>query len=487
MTEKITCFLAGGEAADLEKTLQSFSRYPGIEAVYLLQEENNSSLPQVKAIGETSFTHTASLRKIAKLCTTPYLLFYTASTPLLLGEFSLERLLQTLQNTSAAFVYSDFYEYHKEGLQAHPLSDYQTGSLRDDFDFGPLVVFDTLKFRKAIDRMTVTYEYAGFYNLRLQLSLQGEIFRLPELLYTLYPPRQTESGEKIFHYVDPKNRNVQSEMEKVCTAFLQETGALVNTEFPDTDVKEGVFPVEASIIIPVQNRERTIADAVHSALMQKTTFPYNVIVVNNHSTDRTTELLRQLAATTPQLIHLIPEHTDLGIGGCWNKAITDARCGRFCVQLDSDDLYIDETVLQRIVTTFYRQKCAAVIGAYRLVDFQLREIPPGLIDHREWTPENGPNNALRINGLGAPRAFYTPLIRKIKFPNTSYGEDYAVMLAISRNHRIGRIYDPLYFCRRWEGNSDASLNIEKENANNLYKDRIRTIEWLARRQQNRIQ
>ena len=157
----------------------------------------------------------------------------------------------------------------------------------------------------------------------------------------------------------------------------------------------------------------------------------------------------------------------------------DEHCGRFAIQLDSDDLYINHHVLQRIVDTFHEHQCAMVIGSYKMVNFKLEEIPPGIIDHKEWTPDNGRNNALRVNGLGAPRAFYTPLLRQIRIPNVSYGEDYATALAISREYRI---YEPLYLCRRWEGNSDADLNIQRVNANNYYKDKIRMIEILARQQ-----
>jgi glycosyltransferase involved in cell wall biosynthesis len=323
------------------------------------------------------------------------------------------------------------------------------------------------------------------YDLRLKLSLQGEIMRLAEFLYTEVEMDTRASGDKMFDYVNPANRAVQIEMEKACTQYLKDAGAYLEPKFEDIDFTECDFPVEASVIIPVRNRVRTIADAVKSVLMQKTSFPFNLIVVDNLSTDGTTEILKELAATDDRLVHIIPEREDLGIGGCWNRAIMDARCGKFAVQLDSDDLYIDENTLQKVVDAFYEQKCGAVIGSYKIVNFQLEMLPPGIIDHREWTPDNGRNNGLRINGFGAPRAFYTPMLRSIKLPNTSYGEDYAVVLSISRKYQIGRIYEPLYLCRRWEDNSDGNLSIEKENSNNLFKDRVRTIEFLARQRMNK--
>jgi len=267
---------------------------------------------------------------------------------------------------------------------------------------------------------------------------------------------------------------------QVCNQHLKHVGAWLPPVFQNPNF-EGNFPVEMSVVIPVRNREKTISEAVKSALNQHTSFPFNVMVVDNHSTDGTSGILKQLCTEYDNLIHILPQEQDLGIGGCWNRAITDDRCGRFCIQLDSDDLYIDNTVLQQVRDAFYTQKTAAVIGSYRIVDFNLHPLPPGLIDHKEWTPDNGRNNALRINGLGAPRAFCTSIIRKIKFPNTSYGEDYAAVLAISRHYQIGRLYDALYLCRRWEGNSDAALSVEKENKNNVFKDRIRTFEVEARK------
>ena len=284
----------------------------------------------------------------------------------------------------------------------------------------------------------------------------------------------------MFDYVDPKNREVQLEMEKVATLHLKEIGGYLEPEFDPISFDEGEFPVEASVIIPVLNREKTVADAIESVMIQETEFDFNLILVDNHSSDRTTSIVSDLADKYPNLIHVIPERRDLGIGGCWNVGIHHPQCGKFAVQLDSDDLYKDKETLKHMVSAFYEQQCAMVVGSYQMCNFKLEEIPPGLVDHREWTPENGRNNALRINGLGAPRAFYTPVLREINVPNVSYGEDYGVGLAISRHFQIGRIYKSVYLCRRWEDNSDASLSVDAQNKHNTYKDRLRTFELNAR-------
>ena len=377
-------------------------------------------------------------------------------------------------------VYADHYKMVEGKMEKHPVIDYQSGSLRDDFDFGSLWC---IKAQALVDYIAQPdreeYQFAALYDLRLYLSRVGEIFHLNEFLYSEAELDTRKSGEKQFDYVNPRNREVQIEMEKACTQHLGKVGALIDTTFyRQPDFGEQDFEYEASVIIPVFNREKTVADAVKSALGQKANFKFNVIVVNNHSTDRTGKILDELKADN--LIQIVPERTDLGIGGCWNEAINSSFCGKFVVQLDSDDLYSSPKTLQKIVDAFYKQKAAMIIGSYRMCDFDLNTLPPGLIDHKEWTDENGCNNALRINGLGAPRAFFTPLVRQIQFPNTSYGEDYALGLAFSRRYRIGRIYDELYLCRRWGGNSDAALSVEKVNANNLYKDRLRTMELKAR-------
>ena len=422
---------------------------------------------------EGSLRQTQTLKALASKIHTPYILLYTQSLPVQLGAHAIERMLQVAGDTEAGILYADCH--------THPVIDYQEGSLRDDFDFGAVLLYRSDAFIEAVSAMDVDYQSAALYDLRLKISQKYRLFHLPEPLYTESEADNRQSGEKIFDYVDPKNRSVQIEMEQACTQHLKDIGAWLKPEFTSVKFTAETFPVEASVIIPVRNRERTIEDAVHSVLKQETKFPFNLMVVDNHSTDRTTAILRGMGAADARLIHVIPDRNDLGIGGCWNTAIMHPQCGKFAIQLDSDDLYIDNHVVQTIVDAFYEQNCAMIVGSYQMVNFKLEEIPPGIIDHREWTPDNGRNNALRINGLGAPRAFYTPVLREIKIPNTSYGEDYATGLAISRHYRIGRIYEPLYLCRRWDDNSDASLDINQQNAHNFYKDRIRTIELLARK------
>ena len=433
-----------------------------------------------------------TVSSIAENTDADYVIICTKATPIRWGLYALERFLRTADDTGAVMVYSDHYSVQEGKLEKHPVIDYQAGSLRDDFDFGSLWLVkaqNLLDYAAQQDRQE--YQFAGLYDLRLYLSRVGEIFHINEFLYTEDELDTRKSGEKQFDYVNPRNREVQIEMEKSCTHHLEKVGALVDTNYyrqPDFDEQE--FEYEASVIIPVFNREKTIADAVKSALCQKTSFKFNVIVVNNHSTDRTGEILSEIAHEMEErndkqagrLVQIVPDRNDLGIGGCWNMAINSDHCGKFAVQLDSDDLYSSPKTLQKIVDAFHKQKAAMMIGSYRMCDFDLNTLPPGLIDHKEWTEDNGCNNALRINGLGAPRAFFTPLVRQIQFPNTSYGEDYALGLVFSRRYRIGRIYDELYLCRRWGGNSDAALSIDKVNANNLYKDRLRTMELKARQQ-----
>ena len=430
-----------------------------------------------------SLTSSNTMMSIAENADSDYALLLTKPTPLNVGMTALERLLRVAADADAAMVYSDHYSIENGEMKQHPAIDYQKGSIRDDFDFGSLVLINSRLLREYAETQVENDElkHAGFYDLRLFLSRKGEILHINEYLYTEEERDLRASGVKQFDYVNPANREVQIEMEQVATRHLDAIGALVDTNYYQyPDFNEQDFPVEASVIIPVRNREKTILDAIRSALQQETNFEYNVIVVDNHSTDGTTELIRNEESS--RLIHIIPERNDLGIGGCWNMAINDERCGRFAVQLDSDDLYSSPHTLQTIVDAFKQQKAAMVIGSYRMCDFDLNTLPPGLIAHKEWTEENGPNNALRINGLGAPRAFFTPLLRQIQFPNTSYGEDYALGLIFSRRYRIGRIFDELYLCRRWGGNSDAALSIDKINANNLYKDRLRTLEISARQQ-----
>lgn len=431
------------------------------------------------------FGKMASWRAIAERATADYVAIFASPYSLEPGYNCLPRMARVADDTNAAMVYSDYrVKTLVGGLKAVPTIDYFKGSLRDDFDFGPLVMIKTSLLRKVIATITEDYAFAGMYAVRLALSRMGGIARIPETLYTAVETDNRTSGEKQFDYVDPRNRARQIEMEDACTRHLKEIGAYLEPNFGDVDYA-GNFPVEASVIIPVRNRVNTIADAVESAMSQVADFSYNVIVIDNHSTDGTTKVLRELADKYSNLKVIIPRFSDLGIGGCWNEGINSADCGRYAVQLDSDDLYKAPNTLQRIVDTFRSENCGMVIGSYELTDFNLNPLPPGLIDHREWTEENGRNNALRINGLGAPRAFVTSLLRKIRVPNTSYGEDYALGLAISRNYRIGRIYDSLYLCRRWEGNSDSNLDITRVNANNLYKDRLRTWEVEARMAKNK--
>lgn len=411
-----------------------------------------------------------------------YIFIVRRGVTVLLSDNALHRMRQVARMTGASVVYSDYYERRDGLLSPHRLIDCSRGGvLRDDFDFGHLMLVDSRALESALASVQRHYDYAAFYALRLALSRQGKVVHCPELLYA---SEVVSGGGSQFDYVDPRNRAVQVEMEQACTEHLKAVGAWLEPEFRKVDLS-GSWPVEASVVIPVRNRVSTVADAVKSALSQEAPFRFNVIVVDNHSTDGTTEVVASIAAADDRVIHIVPESDTLGIGGCWNRALTDSQCGKFAVQLDSDDVYSDTSVLTRIVDVFYRSNCAMVVGSYMLTDFDKNPIPPGVIDHREWTDANGRNNALRVNGLGAPRAFFTPVVRDILFPDTCYGEDYAMGLAVSREYRIGRIYDVLYLCRRWEGNSDASLSLDRLNANNLYKDTLRSWELEARINLNR--
>ncbi|MDR3219387.1 MAG: glycosyltransferase [Dysgonamonadaceae bacterium] len=481
--KKITCFLPYSTVENLENTVKGLQNCADTGAIYIIGENaSDSVLPEgCRFLIAGSLKQTQTLKALVRAINTPYTLLYTQTLGLQLGAFAIERMLKVINDTDAGMLYADSYKI-KEGLrQPHPLIDYQEGSLRDDFDFGSLLLYRSDALKEAVSEMDVDYNAAALYDLRLKIAKKSRLFHLPELLYTELETDNRKSGEKLFDYVDPKNRQVQIEMEQACTRYLKDIRAWLPPEFTPLTFSADAFPVEASVVIPVRNREKTIEDAVRSVLIQETDFPFNLLVVDNHSTDKTTEILKTLAATDKRLVHVVPDRKDLGIGGCWNVAIMHPQCGKFAIQLDSDDLYINKEVIRTVVDAFYAQNCAMVIGTYKMVNFKLEEIPPGIIDHREWTPDNGRNNALRINGLGAPRAFYTPALRENKLPNVSYGEDYAVALAISRNYRIGRIYEPLYLCRRWDDNSDASLDINKQNAYNFYKDRIRTIELSARK------
>ena len=484
MREKIDLFLPCEYIDDAQKALSVLHEYKTVQHIHFLVSADFAAHHQVPEgctfVITDRLESSNTIASIAENTDADYVMICTRHTTIGWGNNTLERFLRVADDTDAVMVYADHYKMVEGKMEKHPVIDYQSGSLRDDFDFGSLWCIKAQALADYIaqpDREE--YQFAALYDLRLYLSRVGEIFHLNEFLYSEAELDTRKSGEKQFDYVNPRNREVQIEMEKACTQHLGKVGALIDTTFyRQPDFGEQDFEYEASVIIPVFNREKTVADAVKSALGQKANFKFNVIVVNNHSTDRTGEILDELKADN--LIQIVPERTDLGIGGCWNEAINSSFCGKFAVQLDSDDLYSSPKTLQKIVDAFYKQKAAMIIGSYRMCDFDLNTLPPGLIDHKEWTDENGCNNALRINGLGAPRAFFTPLVRQIQFPNTSYGEDYALGLAFSRRYRIGRIYDELYLCRRWGGNSDAALSVEKVNANNLYKDRLRTMELKAR-------
>ena len=472
----IECFIPSMSGEDISTTVESLNRSEAFTGVTILSG--------------VSLRSTETLRSIAEAVSEKFILIYTKDMPLEMGMFALDRIVSIAEDTGADMLYADHYKLisKEDGTserKRHPLIECQKGALRDDFDFGSVLVFRSTSFKRAVRAMETDYEFGALYDLRLRMK---NIVHVNEYLYTEIETDARKSGEKQFDYVDPKNRDVQIEMEKVCTAHLKRVGAWLEPKVLEPDINDfgqDEFPVKASVVIPVFNRIRTVRDAVQSALSQVCSFPYNVIVVDNHSTDGTTELLEELAADDDRLVHVIPARYDLGIGGCWNLAVHHEECGEYAVQLDSDDVYSGADTLQKIVDAFALQKCAMVVGTYQMTDFQMNPIPPGIIDHKEWTEDNGRNNALRVNGLGAPRAFWTPLLRKLNLPNTSYGEDYALGLRISRDYRIGRIYDVLYCCRRWDGNSDAALDIEKVNANNLYKDRIRTWELEARIRMNK--
>ena len=468
----IDCFIPWQSDEQAGETLESLKAEPQVQSVNFLREEGPGNTRTIKRIAETA--------------TAPYTLLYCKYDTLQLGYHALTRLLTIAEDSQALMMYSDHYSLSPDGERhAMPLIDYQLGSVRDDFQMGSLLLFRTEVLKEYVAQENLhNYQFAALYDLRLFISRKQLPLHIDEFLYTEVEHDTRLSGEKQFDYVDPRNRSRQVEMERACTRHLRALNAYLHgDEYDEVNFSEGEFAVEASVVIPVRNRERTIRDAIRSVLEQETTFPFNLIVVDNGSTDGTTEAIDEFSADE-RVIHIIPERNDLGIGGCWNTAVHHPLVGRFVVQLDSDDLYSSPQTLQRMVDAFYAEGAAMVIGSYRMCDFQLNTLPPGLIDHREWTLQNGRNNALRINGLGAPRAFFTPVLRELQIPNTSYGEDYALGLMISRRYRIGRIYDEVYLCRRWEGNSDAALSQDKINKNNTYKDHLRTLEIKARQQLN---
>lgn len=481
--KRIDCFIP---AADLNQVANSLSHLQPLDIirnVFLLATDRQADFSStgLPVIYTDNLNSSDTVAAIARAASADYSLIYTKYTGLVPGYFSLERFARIGDDSGAGMLYSDHFQIIDGQRRKMPLIMYQEGALRDDFNFGSVLFYRTSCLKKAVEESNVQYPYAGMYNLRLTVSRMADLVHINEILYTEVETDTRKSGQKLFDYVDPKNRAVQVDMEKACSAHLKAIGAYLEPVFTPVSFDREAFDYEATIMIPVFNRERTIEDAVLSALSQKTTFKYNVIVVNHHSSDNTVSIVNKYTSD-PKLILITPDRRDLFVGGLWNTAAHHPQCGRFIVQLDSDDVYSGPDTLQKIVDAFYEQQCAMVVGTYRITDFRMETIPPGVIDHREWTPDNGRNNALRINGLGAPRAFYTPILREVLLPNTNYGEDYALGLYFSRKYQIGRIYDVLYCCRRWEGNSDAALEVEKTNTNNLYKDRIRTWEVQARKQ-----
>ena len=492
MKEKeIDCFVAFSNVETIKHTLKQLREEPLVRDVYVLMT-NDEACPTLgcEVLRIDSINSSSTVKMIAEMAHAPYFLLCSKQTGVTFGYGAFNRMFLAASGMGVSMLYADHYAVLRGEKMPHPAIDCMVGSVRDDFDFGSVRLYSTSALRDYVDAFSeASYAYAGWYDVHLFHLRRNEeypMFHLREYLYTEEELDLRKSGEKQFDYVDPRNRAAQIENEDVCTQHLKLINAYID---PDSIVEVAVdkydFEIEASVIIPVRNRVKTIEDAVKSALSQQTSFKFNIIVVDNYSTDGTTEVLQRLAATDARVVHIVPERTDLGIGGCWGIAFNDERCGRFAVQLDSDDLYSNTDTLQRIVDKFYTDHCGMVIGSYRMCNFQLETLPPGLIDHKEWTPDNGHNNALRINGLGAPRAFFTPLLRKIGMPNTSYGEDYALGLAFSRKYKIGRIYDELYLCRRWEGNSDAILSVEQVNRNNAYKDCLRSMEIIDRQHLNR--
>ena len=476
----INCFIPFLNAEQVKTTIAGLKACELVNKIYLLAgADSEGTVEGCEKIEIKGLNSSDTMKKIAAKADADYVMLYIKHNTLEFGMFAIERMLHIADDSAAGMVYADHYNVVGETRNNAPVIDYQKGSLRDDFNFGSVLLFNACVFKNAVAKIDKEYEFAGLYDVRLKVSQEAELVHINEYLYSDVELDTRKSGEKIFDYVDPKNRGVQIEMEEACTAHLKAIGGYLAPEFKKIEFSAGNFEYEASVIIPVRNRIRTIRDAIKSVLLQKTNFKFNLIVIDNHSTDGTTEAIDEFK-DDERVIHLIPERQDLGIGGCWNLGVHHEKCGKFAVQLDSDDVYKDENTLTTMVNAFYEQNCAMVVGTYMMTDFNMNMIAPGIIDHKEWTPENGRNNALRINGLGAPRAFYTPVLREVKVPNTSYGEDYALGLNFSREYQIGRVYDVVYLCRRWDDNSDASLDVVKMNAHNLYKDRIRTWELQAR-------
>ncbi|MCH3941798.1 MAG: glycosyltransferase [Bacteroidales bacterium] len=483
----IDCFIPFRDVLQVSRTIEGLKKEEIVGKIFLLRlpEAAGKSIQGCEVIDVKSVNCTDAVMKMAAAANAEYSLIYTKFTDLSFGRFALERIVAIGDDSSAAMLYADHFNELGGQRKNAPVIDYQMGALRDNFDFGSVLAYRTSALKEAASRMNVAYSFAGLYDLRLKVSQKGSLVHINEYLYYETETDTRKSGEKIFDYVDPKNRDVQIEMEKACTHHLKDIGGYLEPHFKHIELSDAPFEYEASVVIPCKNRVRTIGDAIKSALAQKTSFKYNVFVVDDNSTDGSVDVIKKYLGNE-KLFYIAQDKTWHGIGGNWNAAIHHPHCGKFALQLDSDDMYSCQDAVQRFVDAFYEQNCAMVVGTYRMTNFDLETIPPGIIDHKEWTPDNGRNNALRINGLGAPRGFYVPLLRRINFPTTKYGEDYAVGLRISREYQIGRIYDVIYDCRRWEDNSDASLDIEKENANNLYKDRIRTWELQARISMNRM-
>ena len=486
MNKTISAFIISDNEQSVRYNISKLNSVRLIKEIFVISSFISNKYFNDKKVIKTDFIHSSdTVKTINEKCAEDFALIIFGDKNIDIKEESTIRFLEIAEEQPAGIVYSDFYDEEDNSLVEHPLIDYQPGSIRDDFDFGSIMLFNKKQLGEFSHRQNY-FKFAGFYALRLFVAEKYSITRIPEFLYSVKKAEIAKSGERQFDYVDPKNRDVQLEMEIAATFHLKEINAYLQPVSRSVDFSKEHFNIEASVIIPVKNREKTIIDALNSAMNQKTNFLFNIIVIDNHSTDSTTEILKDVLRKEKRVVHIIPESKNPGIGGCWNEGISHPLCGRFAVQLDSDDIYQDFHTLQKMIDKFYEKKCAMVIGSYRLTDFEKNEIPPGLIDHKEWTDENGHNNALRINGLGAPRAFYTPIIRKIKFPDVSYGEDYAVALQISREYKIGRIYEPVYLCRRWEGNTDSGLSIHKENENNFYKDSLRTKEIIARQKINSL-
>lgn len=485
MEKRVTCFIPSSDRQSIDQTIYTLRESGVVSKIVIIVPENQTadiSDRDVTVISSEGFASTKSVRSMAEAASTDFIAIYNKTFPLDLSRFAFQRMIQVCEDCDAGMVYSDYYENKNNVLSAHPVIDYQEGSLRDDFNFGSVTLYRASSLKLAAEAMSDHYQFAGLYDLRLKVSQEKKLAHIQEILYTETEPDLRKTGEQQFDYVDPRNRTVQIEMERACTDHLEKIKGYLKPVFKKIIFDSDKYENDASVIIPVRNRAKTIGDAISSVLSQKTKYKFNLIIVDNFSTDGTSEIIHSFAEKDNRVVHIVPKRKDLGIGGCWNEGVFSDNCGKFAIQLDSDDLYIDDNVITRVVDAFYEQQCAMVVGSYKMVNVNLQDIPPGLIDHKEWTPENGRNNALRINGLGAPRAFYVPVLRTIRVPNVSYGEDYAVGLAISRHYQIGRIYEPLYLCRRWDENSDAALDVIKTNTHNYYKDKVRTTELLARKQ-----